>query len=158
MKHSISDQGLHQGRAFTPARPFAGNFQGSKLGKEVCIRRDLGLWGCWGHMGVGPRGRRGKLDLQLRCCQGARAGKDSIQAGLLCLLAGEVGLHPLLAAPPPIFLVLASVLILLFLSRTSFIWDFSCFFSYFLFPFFLIYTSIGIFFSFTFLFSFLVFC
>lgn len=84
MEHSISDQGLHQGRAFTPARPFAGNFQGSKLGKEVCIRRDLELWGCWGHMGVGLRGRRGKLDLQLRCCQGTRAGRGSMQAGLLC--------------------------------------------------------------------------
>lgn len=85
-------------------------------------------------------------------------GWKGLHAGRATLSAGEVGLHPLLPAPPPIFLILASVLILLFLSRTFFIWDFSCFFSHFLFPFFLIYTSVGIFFSFTFLFSLLVFC
>lgn len=106
---------------------------GRKLGEEACPRGDSGLRGCWCRMGVGPRGHRGEAGPTAEMLP-RDWGWEGLHLGRTPTYASGIRLHPSLPAPLPIFPHFCfSSHFTLFLSQASFIWDFSCFFSHFLF-------------------------
>lgn len=141
------------------ARPFAGGLQGRKLGEEACLRGDSGLQGCWGRMGVRPRGHRGEAGPVAEVLLGDQ-GWEGLHLGRATPWASGIRLHPSLPAPLPIFPHSCfSSYFTLYLSFSSFLYlGLFLLFSHFLFPSFPMYTLIDFFFSLTFLLSFLVFC